>query len=51
MVLVVLLVLVFLVPFTAPEFFPAPAPEFFEPAPDFFWCSTSFFIGAKPNEF
>jgi len=42
MVLEVLVVLVLLVPFTAKDFFPAPAPEVFEPAPDFFWCPTRF---------
>jgi hypothetical protein len=51
MVLEIFLVMVLLVPFTAPDFFPLPAQEIFEPASDFFWCSTGFFIGAKPNEF
>lgn len=51
MVLVVLLVLVLLVPFTAPEFFPAPAQEIFEPAPDFFWYSTRFLLEQNQMNF
>jgi hypothetical protein len=47
MVLVVLLVLVLLVPFTAPEFFQHQHQNFLEPAPDFFWCFTRFLFEEK----
>jgi hypothetical protein len=47
MVLVVLLVLVLLVPFTAPEFFQHPHQNFLEPEPSFFWCCTRFLFEEK----
>jgi hypothetical protein len=51
MVLVVLLVLVHLVPFTAPEFSLHEYQNFLEPTPDFFRCCTRFLFKEKPNEF
>jgi hypothetical protein len=47
MVLVVLLVLVLLVPFTAPEIFQHPHQKFLEPAQDFFWCCSRFLFEEK----
>jgi hypothetical protein len=51
MVLVVLVLLVLLVPFTAPEFSPVAAPKIFARAQDFLWCYTHFLFEENQMSF